>query len=950
MRRPLAVLATLAALLGLSAAPASAAFGLKEVDVEFLDALGVPSLQAGSHPFAMETKINVNLTSILEGPSCEVPVCDLPDAAVKNLIVLLPPGFTGDTLSRLHCSAADFLERPGAGETNCPNATAVGMGAIKAEFEPLPEGSDDFLHVPVYNLDPPPGAVARLGFIVLTVPVTVVVKLNPDPPYRVEARVEKISQAAHFYGSLQTLWGDPGSPAHDPYRGNCLDVVNPSPADQPISKGICPLERSERRAFFTLPRSCTGPLQTLFFALAWNTGETDTETALTEPGMVNCPKLDFEPRIAAKPTTDHAESPSGLAFDLQIDDEGITNPQEDATAHSDIKKAVVTLPKGVTANPGQAEGLAVCTEGQLAEETATSEFGEGCPPASKIGTVEVETPILEGKVLKGSLFIAEPYNNRFGTLIALYPVIKDRELGIALRLAGKVEADPETGQLVTTFDNIPQQPLSRVRFRLREGGRSPLITPPNCDSDPSTSAPDPYTTEALFTPWADPDNPFRATASFQITRGVGGDPCPPAGPPPFAPGFSAGTLNNNAGSYSPFAMRLTRRDGDQDLVRFDATLPPGVVAKLAGVAKCPDAAIAQLKTKTGKQELADPSCSAASKIGNIVSGVGVGSQLTYVPGSVYLAGPFGKAPLSVVGVVPAVAGPFDVGVVATRQALTLDPVTGQPKVDGSLSEPIPHILAGIPLKVRDIQVNVDRPEFTLNPTSCRELAVAAAIWGGGANPFSLLDDAPVPASDRFQAANCALLGFKPRLSFSLKGGTQRGANPAFKAVLRARPGDANLKKTVVRFARSTFLDQGHIRTVCTRVQFAADSCPSGSIYGRVQAFSPLLDEPLAGPVYLRSSSNQLPDIVFDLKGTLEIEAAARADSVKGKLRVTFPAVPDAPVSKVVVQMAGGKKGLLVNSRDICTPVPRAIVGLEGHNGKRRSLRPAMRAQRCNQKG
>ena len=936
MRR--VILIAMVAALGTMAwtSSANAEFGLKHVDVQFSNGNGSAALQAGSHPFSMAVRLDVN-SSPVPGDK------ELPDGEVKDLVIDLPAGFVGDPFAVQRCTAVDFFSIGGNLRASCPDATALGIAAVKADFEPLPEGSEEFLHVPVFNLVPPPGTAARLGFVVLGIPLVVDARVASDPPYNIEAHADNIPQAAHFYGSVTTLWGDPGSPIHDSFRGSCLDTDTGSKVDEPISEGECPLPPGVRRPFLTLPRSCTGPLSTTFSVLAWNTGETDTAPALTEPGMVGCAKLGFKPQISAKPSTDQAESASGLEFNLHLEDSGLTNPNEGSNAGSDLEKAVVTLPEGVTINPSQAEGLAVCTEADLVRETASSEFGEGCPAASKVGTVEVETPILEGEVLKGSLFVAEPYENRFGTLLALYQVIKSPERGIVVRLAGKVEPDPRTGQLVTTFgvagDELPQVPFSDFRLRFKEGGRSPLITPPVCGT---------YETEAVFTPWANPESPQTRTASFQITRGVGGNPCPPGGPPPFAPGFSAGTVNNNAASFSPFAMRLTRRDGDQDLTRFDATLPPGVVAKLAGVAKCPDQAIAQLKVKTGKAELASPSCPSNSRIGSVIAGAGVGSQLLYVPGSVYLAGPFGGAPLSVVGVVPAVAGPFDVGVVATRQALTLDPVTAQPKVDSALSEPIPHILAGIPLRVRDIQVDVNRPRFTLNPTSCDEKAVAAQIWGGGIDPFNILDDAPVARSDRFQAANCALLGFKPRLSFALKGGVKRGANPAVKAVLRPRPGDANLRKTVVRFPRSTFLDQAHIHTICTRVQFAADRCPPGSVYGHVKAFTPLLDDPLEGPVYLRSSKHLLPDLVLDLKGIVEIEAAARADSVKGKLRVTFEKVPDAPVSKVVVEMAGGKKGLLVNSRTICAPTPRAIVNLEGHNQKRYMLRPAMRAAGCKQ--
>ncbi|HEX8689662.1 MAG TPA: hypothetical protein VF729_05420, partial [Solirubrobacterales bacterium] len=441
-------------------------------------------------------------------------------------------------------------------------------------------------------------------------------------------------------------------------------------------------------------------------------------------------------------------------------------------------------------------------------------------------------------------------------------------------------------------------------------------------------------------------SPLMESSSFQITQGTGGGPCPPAGPPPFAPGFDAGTLSNFAGSHSPLHMRLTRRDGDQDLTRFDAVLPRGLVAKLAGVEQCPDSSIAAAKAKTGKAELASPSCPPGSEIGRVQGGAGVGSQLTYVPGGLYLAGPVGGAPLSVAAVVPAVAGPFDVGTIVVRQALRIDPRTAEVTVDGASSDPIPHILAGIPLRVRDIRVEADRPEFTLNPTSCDPFATSAQIWGGGGNPFFGGDDAPVARDARFQAASCSRLGFKPRISITLKGGTRRGAHPALKGVYQPRPGDANLSDLSARLPRSAFLDQAHIRTICTRVQFAADACPKGAVYGHVVAHTPLLAEPLSGPAFLRSSNNNLPDLVLDLHGLVDVEVSARIDSVKGGIRASFADAPDAPLAKVVLQMQGAKKGLIVNSRDLCMKASRASIDLIAQSNKRRALRPQVRAVGC----
>ncbi|HEX5763190.1 MAG TPA: hypothetical protein VFY04_08730 [Solirubrobacterales bacterium] len=931
MRWAIATLAVVACAALLAAAPASAEFGIKDPQVTFE---GPQATEAGAHPFSVTTSFEVNTKTVSGGKV-------VPDGEFKDLVVDLPPGFVGSATPVPYCASADFFfsaasDEPGA-QSKCPDSSAIGVAEVTVDRNPKDPGSEEFLSeaesAPVFLLEPPPGAAAKFGFTYVGFPVTVVVGVNPEPPYNLQARATNIAQALLFFASRLRIWGVPSDPVHDGERGKCTELFGPS-------GGSCPTSLAPE-AFLTMPRSCTGPLLTKFEARSWqDPGTWVRELAETPPGMDGCSKLAsrFGPDISSKPTNQAAESPTGLNFNLEIEDEGLLD--KDGKAESDVKKAVVTLPKGVTVNPSQAEGLGVCSEQALARETAFSDFGAGCPAASKIGSVEVETPLLKGEILHGSIFVAEPFTNRFGSLLAIYQVIKSPKLGIVVKLAGKVEPDPKTGQLVTTFDDLPQLPFSDFRLRFREGGRSPLITPPQCGT---------YETVGVFTPWANPGLPYTTTSTFEITRGVGGGPCPPAGTPPFAPGLEAGTLNNNAGDFSPFHLRLTRRDGDQDLTKFSSALPPGLVAKLAGTTRCPDAAIASIESRTGREELAAPSCPASSEIGNVITGAGVGSQLTYVPGKVYLAGPYNGAPLSVVGVVPAVAGPFDVGVVATRQALAINPRTAEVRVDGSRSDPIPHILAGIPLKVRDIRATVDRPNFTLNPTSCNPFQIGADLWGGGLDQFSILDDAPVSRSTRFQAANCAHLGFKPSLSMKLKGGARRGAHPALRSVYRPRSGDANLQQLVLRLPQSAFLDQGHIRTICTRVQFAADACPRGAIYGRARAFTPLLDDPLEGPVYLRSSDNDLPDLVAHLQGLVDVEAVARIDSIKGGIRATFEGVPDAAISKVVVRMQGGKKGLIVNSRNLCTRKNRAHGRLDAHNGKRHTLRPLVRSTGCKKK-
>src|SRR6476619_1828277 len=381
---------------------------------------------------------------------------------------------------------------------------------------------------------------------------------------------------------------------------------------------------------------------------------------------------------------------------------------------------------------------------------------------------------------------------------------------------------------------------------------------------------------------------------------------------------------------------MTRSDEGQELGAAEGTAPPGLLASLRGVGRCSDAQIAAAANpgRTGLEEIANPSCPASSQVGTVDAGAGVGQVLTYVKGKVYLAGPYKGAPVSGVAIVPAVAGPFDLGVIVTRAPGYVNPKTAELHL---VTDKLPLIFKGIPVRVRDIQVHLDRPHFILNPTNCNPFALSGTLFSSEGKQKA--------STTPFQAADCASLGFKPRLQAQLFGGTHRGAHPKFRGIFKARPGDANVSAAVVTLPRSEFLDQAHIRTVCTRVQFAADACPAGAIYGHAEASTPLLDEALSGPVYLRSSDHKLPDLVADLHGLIDVEVVGRIDSVRGGIRASFESVPDAPVDTFTIAMQGGKKGLLVNSRDICAHSYRSEDRFEAQNGKRASLEPKLRA-RC----
>lgn len=922
--------------------PEETPFGIEHFSQRPEEEGGGNATEAGGHPFQLTNTIQLNSGRSTVGPETQFRDVKVEQPAMpRNLRFPLPRGLVGNATVMAQCDMATFFDIFEFINT-CPADSAIGAAAVTV-IEPQNLGYLR-LAVPVFNLPPAQGEPARFGFVAAGAPVVIETEVRPEEGYRIVAKVRNVPQVVTFLSSTVTLWGSPGDPRHDISRGwNCVYAyLTLGPCERPPSLG--------EDAFLRQPVSCDGPLDFDAELEPWNVpvGSVVERASFAATGLKNCHKVPFDPSIAASPSSKLAANPSGLSFRLDMPNFGLAN--KDGIAEGQPKKVEVDLPQGMTVNPSQGEGLVGCSPAEYGRETVSSLPGEGCPEASKVGTVQISTPLLEEEA-RGSLYVASPHDNPFGSLLALYMVAKIPERGILIKQAGKVTTNPVTGQVTTTFDDLPQLPFSTFNLEFRPGGRAPLVTPSACGN---------YDVVARFTPWSaqDPDNPapdeiVTRTSTFTVERGVDGGACPSGGVPPFKPGLLAGTINNAAKTYSPFNIRLTRNDGEQEFTNFSIKLPPGVTGKLAGIPFCSEAALAAAKARTGPtggaEELASPSCPAASQVGRTLVGAGVGSVLTYVPGKVYLAGAYNGAPLSVVAITAAKVGPFDLGTVVVRQALRINPETAEVFVDATGSDPIPHIIQGIPVHARDIRVYIDRPNFVLNPTSCERTSTASTVLGSGLDFSSAADNVPVTVTTPFQAADCASLGFKPRLQLSLSGKTRRGGNPALKAVFRPRINDANTARISVALPRSEFLDQSHIRTVCTRVQFKAGAgngteCPRGAIYGRAKAWTPLLDEPLQGPVFLRSSENPLPDMVLALRGLVDVHGVGRIDSVNGGIRTTFDFVPDVPLTKVVLEMNGGKKSLLENSTNICRGKHKATVKMKGHNGRLRNFQAPLKAK------
>jgi hypothetical protein len=619
-------------------------------------------------------------------------------------------------------------------------------------------------------------------------------------------------------------------------------------------------------------------------------------------------------------------------------------------ATSTLRDAKVTLPAGVSVNPAAANGRTACTAAQIGlttpvgqPEARFSGTPAACPDAAKIGSVEVESPLLKDEpepgvqvphILPGSIYLAQPYENPFNSLLAIYIAISDPQTGVVVKLPGEVQADPVTGQLTATFKENPQLPFEDFELEFFGGPRAALRTPSTCGS---------YVSQSELTPWSG-GAPVTSSEGFPVTEGAGGGACPTTPQQqPNKPSFEAGTISPLAGSYSPFVLKLNREDGSQELGALNVTLPEGLTGKLAGTPYCLDSTLAAAEAKSGREEQAHPSCPPASEVGTVTVGAGAGPLPLSVQGKAYLAGPYKGAPLSLAIVTPAVAGPYDLGTVVVRSALEVNLFTAQITVH---SDPLPKILKGIPLDIRSVTVQIGKPGFTLNPTSCEPMSITGEA-------ISTLGQA-APLSSHFQAAGCKSLALKPKLKVSLKGATKRAGHPALKAVLTypTKGSYSNIARAQVGLPKSEFLDQGNLNKVCTQPELKTRTCPAKSIYGHAKAWTPLLEKPLEGPVFLGVGFGyKLPALVAELNGQIRVLLVSKVDTTKQKgLRSTFEAVPDAPVEKFVLEMKGGPKyGLLENSENICHKAQRASANFIGQNNKALHLQPTI-ANSCKVKG
>jgi hypothetical protein len=886
-------------------------FGVEEYTLANENEGGTLDTQAGSHPFQQTTTISFNQVAHQgEGKPAALP---------KDLHFQWPPGLLGNATTLPQCTEVEFSTQVGAGSDLCPADTAVGVASVTFFAPHLIIGPETF-DVPVFNLVPARGEPARFGFDVDRATVTIDPSVRTGRDYGVTVNVNNISQLVVFVSSRVTVWGVPGAAVHDNARGwGCLE----EDAYTFESGNIYPpcatsSENQTNTPFLTLPTSCTGPLQTSVEADSWEdpipAGEEPSvapEPSEAMPSLGGCNRLSFNASMEVAPDTQSASSPTGLAVKVHVPQEVSLDPT--GLAASDIRDTTVTLPEGVTTNPAGANGLEACSEalvgyeprkqGPLGElgfsEKLPEPLEQGvnfCPNASKIATVKIDVPILTHP-LEGAVYLASQNANPFGSLVAMYIVAEDPISGVLVKLPGEVKLNPETGQLVSTFENTPQAPFENLELNFFGGERAPLATPTHCGT---------YTTNASFTPWSG-DAPVSTSTSFNITSGPKGSACPGSSLP-FAPSFTGGTTNLQASAFSDMDTAIGREDGNQDLQSVQLHFPPGLTGLLSGVKLCEEA---QANAGT---------CSPESKIGETTASVGIGGDpYTVTGGEVFITEKYEGAPFGLSIVTPAVAGPYNLGKVIVRAKIEINPTTAALTVTTNNTGPykIPHILDGIPLQIKHVEVTINRPGFTINPTNCTPMSITGTI--------NSTEGASAPLSVPFQVTNCANLSFAPKFTVTTSGRTSKanGASLISRVSYPYTPQgtQANIAKVKVDLPKQLPSRLTTLQKACLAAVFEKNpaSCPPDSIVGHATAHTPLLPVPLTGPAYFVSHGGEaFPSLTIVLQGYgVTIELVGSTFIHNGITSTTFKATPDSPVSTFELVLPEGEYSALTANANLC---------------------------------
>ena len=839
------------------------------------------TLQAGGHP---------DLTTTLALTQSEP---GQPSGLIRDAEVILPVGFAGYPAFVRTCNPEQLKQG------TCPVGSQIGTLEVAVSGHAF-GNSYLVLLAPLFNMAPSSSQTAVYGFAVRfggkTTEVSGQIVVSVGPDYRVRARTENVFQHLPVVRAAATVWGVPADPSHDGQRGPQFFCKQFSEVEhfhvqerENESEEVCGnggFTAGENPVpYLVNPTQCTGrPLTTELVNIdSWEGERSEDQKASIGPFM-GCESLKFAPALAFAPEQSQASSPSGYEVQLKV-------PQSEGAeslATPDLRDSVITLPQGVVLSPSAATGLTSCSEAQVG---LGSEQLVQCPDASKIGTVSLITPAIAGE-LKGALYLGGPPSGPVtAPPFTVYLTFEGH--GVLVKIRGSASPDPVTGQVTTVFDENPELPFSELKVHLTGGSRATLANPSVCGE---------YHANADFTSWSSPFTPDALTQgpSFQITG---------CGAPQFAPSFHAGTLSNQAGGYSTFRVTFGRGDADGHLAGLTVTTPPGLSGNLSGVPLCPEPQASQ------------GTCPAASQIGEVTAAAGPGPEPVYTTaGKVFLTGPYHGAPFGLTIDASEHAGPFDLGsgtcdCEVVRAAVAVDRHTAQLTVT---SDPLPTIKDGVPLQVKSVDVDVNRPGFMFNPTSCDAMGVSGSM--------SSIEGMSAAVSSPFQVTNCAALAFQPafKVVTSGKASKQNGASLDVKLSFPSAPqgSEANVRKVKVELPRQLPSRLTTLQKACLAAVFDANplACPAASIVGYARAITPILPVPLTGPAYFVSHGGEaFPDLVIVLQGygvTVELTGNTFI-SKSGVTSSTFATVPDVPVGSFELYLPQGKFSALAANTNLC---------------------------------
>jgi hypothetical protein len=886
----------------------AAPFGIVEASQHAYSETGVLDNQAGGHPAAVTTSFFFSnyYPSDREGSPLTA------TGSARDVIVDLPAGLIGNPRTLPQCPISQLRSSLEVRKSLCPVGSEVGVvmlrqeggiGSFGGSFSFNPE-----VATPIYNIVPEAGYPAEFGFELFGVPVVMHAEAGPPPSYGLRVSIPGQPAIVKINGAIVSFFGDPAE----------RDGAG-----------------SPSAAFLTNPSDCAaGPLNA---SLAVDTQE-HPQSFLTEemqayPAITGCESLSFTPNLAFTPETTERDTPAGYEAVLTVPQAPNVAPY---TATPPLRTAKVTLPAGVVVSPGGAQGLVACREtgpegfndvggqtapdGQDLTDPEATELGEGhpgpggnsspyddglyhtapghCPAASTLGTVRIKTPLLEEE-LEGHVYLAEPKCGAVGQPECTPQAAEEGKIfgiyleaagsGVIVKLTGKVKANAGTGQLTAEFAENPQLPFSELHLRVKGGARAPLATPQTCGT---------YTTTSALEPWSAPQTSTATSLSSFTTTGCGAST-------PFAPSFSAGTIAAEGGAFSPFTMSITRGDGEQDLAGVNITMPPGLAGMISKVPLC-----AEAQANAG-------TCSEASRIGSAHVAAGTGSAPLWLEGRVYLTGPYKGDPFGLSIVVPAVAGPFNLGNEVVRAAISVNPYTGQVSV---ASEPLRLSRDAVPFRLKEINVEVNRPGFMFNPTNCSKLSLTGTVSGDLPNGAA---GSTVPVSSSFAATGCKNLPFKPVFKAETNAYHSRKKGSYLKVTIESAQGQANLSKVHLTLPKKLPALLSTLKQACGEAQFDANpaACPKASFVGSVVVHTPVLAKPLEGPaIYVGHGAAAFPDLAFVLQGegVKIIQEGATFINKAGFTSSSFNAIPDLPVNKIEVTLPEGEKPALGgNTGNLC---------------------------------